>query len=62
MINLNGYTITQLVTFLASAIEKELTPEQITLLAAMLVQLGDTLVTLTAANNHNCTDLNNKNN
>ena len=43
---MNTYKVTASVTAIASAIANNLSIEEITLLAALLVQLGDTLATI----------------
>ena len=46
MANMNPCGLTAAVTALANAISCELTIEELTLLAAIFVQLGDTLATI----------------
>ena len=45
---MNSLELTSAVTALANAISCKLTPEEAALLASILVQLGDTLATITA--------------
>ena len=54
---MNSLELTGAVTAIANALACKLTTDEITLLAAVLVQLGDTLATIAAVqSNQNCPD------
>ena len=48
MINVNSLDLTAAITALANAIARDLTLEELALLAAVFVQIGDTLATIAA--------------
>ena len=54
---MNACELTASVTALANTIACNLSDEELTLLASVLVQLGDTLVTIVTRRNIGCKDL-----